>query len=106
MSDPKLTPDFSKWLGLQMIPAANDPTFFRSEESDGIILTEVTTPESHRGKGRRKEFWSVSIRVEDYHATGNDFDRSAARDEAWAKLKELVGPLIDKFGRLGFLPPN
>jgi hypothetical protein len=106
MPELELARDFSKWLGIQMVPAPNDPNFFRSEPQDGIILTEEGTPESHRGKRARKVFWSVSIRVEDYHATGNDFDRSAARGEAEAKFKELVGPLIEKFGRLGFLTPN
>ena len=99
--------DFSRWLGLQMIPAKNDLTYLQSEECEGITLTEVTTPTHPLKKGKnRKEFWSVTIRVESYEANGNDFDRAAARDEAWGKLKELVGPLIQKFERLGFLPPN
>ena len=90
-----------------MAPSYQDPNFFRSESEGGIVLTELGTPESHRKSGKkRKVFWSVTIRVDDYHATGMDFDRAAARDEALVKLKEMVSPLIDKFGRLGFLPPN
>jgi hypothetical protein len=102
--DPKLTPDFSRWLGLLMIPDFNSPNFFRSEECEGITLTEEGTPEYPLRQGKkRKEFWTVSIRVEEYQANGNDFDRSAARDEALVKLKELVDPLIQKLEWLGIL---
>jgi len=107
MSETEPTPDFSKWLGLQMIPAKNNPTFFRSENCEGILLTEVTTPEHPLRKGKnRKEFWSVTILVDGFEATGNDYDRAEARAEAFEKLKGLVGPLIQRFERLGLLPPN
>jgi hypothetical protein len=98
--------EFTQWLGLRMLQDPIDPNSFRSEDDNGIQITEVGTPEAHRGKKKRKVFWSVTLRVDSFYAIGNDFDRSAARDEAWAKLKELVGPLIEKFGRLGFIPPN
>lgn len=100
-------PDFSKWLGIQMTPSPNDPDVFSSDSQGGLSLTEVATLETHRGKGKKvKTFWSATIRVNGYEATGNDFDRAAARDESWEKLKELVWPLIHNFERLGFLPPN
>lgn len=105
MPDSKL--DFSKWLGFQMVTDANDPTFFRSEGCEGIHLTEVVMATYPLKKGKnRKEFWSVSIQVNGFKEHGTSFDRAVARDEAWEKLKELVGPLIQNFERLGFLPPN
>ena len=89
-----------------MIPEPSEPDFsFHSDPQEGIVLTEEAYLETHSGK-KSKTFWSVGIRVENFYTTGNDFDRAAARDEALAKLKELVSPLIQKFERLGFLPPN
>lgn len=105
MPNPELTQDFSRWLGILMIPSPNDPEFFRSDPQDGIVLTEEAALEPSRGK-KKKTFWSVVIQVENFHATGTGFDRAEARDEAWSKLKELVSPLVQKFERLGFLPPN
>lgn len=106
MPNPELTPDFSRWMGVQMNPSLDDPNLFRSEPQEGIILTEEAYPEPRRGRKKSKTFWSVTIKVDNFYATGNDFDREAARNEARVKLKDLVSPLVRKLKRLGLHTPN
>lgn len=89
-----------------MNPSPDDPNVFRSELQEGIVLTEEAYPEPRSGRKKSKTFWSVAVRVDNFYATGNDFDREAARNEARAKLKDSVSQLVLKLKRLGLLPPS